>query len=318
MAGLDARQFEAAVEHPAVGRVLAWNDASCDPVTGVVTYGTFYKLADDRLYSSQSRIAFPSQERPRVVDRRRRPHGRTMARRLVGLAILFGLARDHPCRESLLFRTASVPLAHEHERAGRSRSGRTMMTLLEQDALHGAAEIAVAVGQPRGARPIESGPAQVSASSRIQSPTGSRARLSVRSPLMKVHSRKSSTDEVPLQKSAAIAARISGEVGAPSTIGRSARYHTAAGPGRRNEPRADPHREAAQERRVAMPPVIGSDEVSGGAHVVRRRGGRARQRALLAADAQHRGAHDLRAVRQQAHRDELDLLAFAQHLDRRA
>jgi len=51
------------IEHPAVGRVLAWNDVSHDPVTGVVTYGTFYKLADDRLYSSQSKIAFPSQER---------------------------------------------------------------------------------------------------------------------------------------------------------------------------------------------------------------------------------------------------------------
>jgi len=54
---------ERQIEHPAVGRVLAWNDASCDPVTGIVTYGTFYKLADERLYSSQSKIAFPSQER---------------------------------------------------------------------------------------------------------------------------------------------------------------------------------------------------------------------------------------------------------------
>jgi ubiquinone/menaquinone biosynthesis C-methylase UbiE len=51
------------IEHPALGRVLAWNDASCDPVTGIVTYGTFYKLADGRLYSSQSKIGFPSQER---------------------------------------------------------------------------------------------------------------------------------------------------------------------------------------------------------------------------------------------------------------
>ena len=51
------------IDHPALGRVLAWNDASCDPATGIVTYGTFYKLADGRLYSSQSKIAFPSQER---------------------------------------------------------------------------------------------------------------------------------------------------------------------------------------------------------------------------------------------------------------
>ena len=57
------------------------------------------------------------------------------------------------------------------------------------------------------AMPMESGPAQVSASSRIHSPTGSRARLSVRSPLMKVQCVKSSTAEVPLQKSAAMAAR---------------------------------------------------------------------------------------------------------------
>jgi len=51
------------IEHPALGRVLAWNDASCDPVTGIVTYGTYYELADGRLYSSQSKIAFPPQER---------------------------------------------------------------------------------------------------------------------------------------------------------------------------------------------------------------------------------------------------------------
>lgn len=51
------------VEHPTLGRVLAWNDASFDPVTAVVTYGTFYKQADDRLHSSQSKIAFASQER---------------------------------------------------------------------------------------------------------------------------------------------------------------------------------------------------------------------------------------------------------------
>lgn len=51
------------IEHPEVGRVTAWNDVACDPVTGVVTYGTFYRLADGRLHSSQSRIAFPSQDR---------------------------------------------------------------------------------------------------------------------------------------------------------------------------------------------------------------------------------------------------------------
>src|SRR5580698_7465820 len=79
--------------------------------------------------------------------------------------------------------------------------------------------------------PIESGPAQVSASSRIQSPTGSRARLSVRSALMKVHLRNERNADVPLQKSAVIAARISGDSSAPSTMGREARYQIAAGPG---------------------------------------------------------------------------------------
>jgi SAM-dependent methyltransferase len=51
------------IEHPLMGRVRAWNDASCDETTGVVTYGTFYQLADGRLHSSQSKIAFASQER---------------------------------------------------------------------------------------------------------------------------------------------------------------------------------------------------------------------------------------------------------------
>jgi ubiquinone/menaquinone biosynthesis C-methylase UbiE len=51
------------IEHPMLGRVLAWNDVSHDAATGIVTYGTYYKIvANDRLYSSQSEIAFPSQE----------------------------------------------------------------------------------------------------------------------------------------------------------------------------------------------------------------------------------------------------------------
>jgi SAM-dependent methyltransferase len=51
------------VEHPSLGRVLAWNDVSRDPATGIVTYGTFYNvMANDRLYSSHARIAFPSQQ----------------------------------------------------------------------------------------------------------------------------------------------------------------------------------------------------------------------------------------------------------------
>lgn len=50
-------------EHPTFGPIRAWNDASHDPVTGVVTYGTYYKpMASDRLHWSRSKIAFPSQE----------------------------------------------------------------------------------------------------------------------------------------------------------------------------------------------------------------------------------------------------------------
>src|ERR1700761_5892969 len=79
--------------------------------------------------------------------------------------------------------------------------------------------------------PTESGPAQVSASSRIHSPTGSRGRLVVRSAVIKVQCWNDRKAEVPLQKSAVIAARISGEIAAPSTIGREVRYQIAAGPG---------------------------------------------------------------------------------------
>jgi ubiquinone/menaquinone biosynthesis C-methylase UbiE len=51
------------IEHPILGQVLAWNDVSRDATSGIVTYGTYYKIvADDRLYSSQSKIAFPSRE----------------------------------------------------------------------------------------------------------------------------------------------------------------------------------------------------------------------------------------------------------------
>ena len=80
------------------------------------------------------------------------------------------------------------------------------------------------------ARPAPSGPIQVSASTSIQSPAGSREKFTVRSALRNVHSRKSSTDEVPLQKSAAAIVRIACETGAPSTIGRSTRYQIAPGP----------------------------------------------------------------------------------------
>jgi ubiquinone/menaquinone biosynthesis C-methylase UbiE len=50
------------IEHPTLGRALAWNDVSYDPAAAVATYGTYYKMAaNDRTYSSHSRIAFPPQ-----------------------------------------------------------------------------------------------------------------------------------------------------------------------------------------------------------------------------------------------------------------
>lgn len=46
------------VEHPLHGSVEGWNTAEHDPTTGVVTYGTFYRLANGRTLSAQSRIRF--------------------------------------------------------------------------------------------------------------------------------------------------------------------------------------------------------------------------------------------------------------------
>lgn len=51
------------IEHPDFGAVNAWNDYSFDPQKMIVEYGTYYEaIANGRVYSSKSRIAFPSQE----------------------------------------------------------------------------------------------------------------------------------------------------------------------------------------------------------------------------------------------------------------
>lgn len=56
-------ESERAIVHPVVGQVLAWNDVRHDPDTGVVEYDTFYRVAaDERVYSAQSKIAFPLYE----------------------------------------------------------------------------------------------------------------------------------------------------------------------------------------------------------------------------------------------------------------
>lgn len=48
-------------DHPAFGRVTAWNDAGWDAARQVVTYETHYRInAGGRRFSAASRIAFPS------------------------------------------------------------------------------------------------------------------------------------------------------------------------------------------------------------------------------------------------------------------
>ena len=71
---------------------------------------------------------------------------------------------------------------------------------------------------------------------------------------MKVHFRKSSAAEVPLQKSAATTARIACEICAPSISGRSTRYQIAPAPGTPKRPRA---------ARMVIPATKGLPEKSG-------------------------------------------------------
>ena len=71
---------------------------------------------------------------------------------------------------------------------------------------------------------------------------------------MKVHCRKSSAAEVPLQKSAATTPRMACETDEPSTTGRSTRYQIAPGPGTPNRPWA---------ARIEMPFTKGLPEKSG-------------------------------------------------------
>ena len=50
------------VDHPAYGRVEAWNSAAHDDASGIVTYETCYRLGDGRTLSAQSRIRFTSKD----------------------------------------------------------------------------------------------------------------------------------------------------------------------------------------------------------------------------------------------------------------
>jgi len=49
------------IDHPEHGPVMAWNDVVDDPVTGIVTYETHYRIiATGKTLSAVSRIAFPA------------------------------------------------------------------------------------------------------------------------------------------------------------------------------------------------------------------------------------------------------------------
>jgi SAM-dependent methyltransferase len=48
------------IEHPALGRIEAWNDAASEPGSEIVTYWTFYRASDGRVWEAQSRIRFAS------------------------------------------------------------------------------------------------------------------------------------------------------------------------------------------------------------------------------------------------------------------
>ncbi|MET1025773.1 MAG: class I SAM-dependent methyltransferase [Dongiaceae bacterium] len=52
---------ERMLEHPDLGPVKAWNDATHDAMTGVVTYETHYEVVGTgQLFSAASKIAFPT------------------------------------------------------------------------------------------------------------------------------------------------------------------------------------------------------------------------------------------------------------------
>jgi SAM-dependent methyltransferase len=52
------------LRHPDLGQVEAWNDAAHDPMTGIVTYRTFYRIAaTGRILSAASRLRFTPRAR---------------------------------------------------------------------------------------------------------------------------------------------------------------------------------------------------------------------------------------------------------------
>ena len=87
-----------------------------------------------------------------------------------------------------------------------------------------------------------SGAGGVTASTQIHSPSGRRSRFTVRSTLMKMYLRQSSTALIPLPTSAMTIVRCSGEGSSPSTRGTSWRIQISPGPvrGSRRGPIATP------------------------------------------------------------------------------
>lgn len=55
-------QSRRAVDHPALGRIDAWNDIERDAATGIVTYETVYRTPEGKCFRASSRIAFPDKE----------------------------------------------------------------------------------------------------------------------------------------------------------------------------------------------------------------------------------------------------------------
>jgi SAM-dependent methyltransferase len=51
-----------AITHPTLGRIEAWNNAAYEPSTEILTYGTFYRALDGRVWKAQSRIRFADKE----------------------------------------------------------------------------------------------------------------------------------------------------------------------------------------------------------------------------------------------------------------
>jgi SAM-dependent methyltransferase len=50
------------IEHPAVGRVEAWNDVIYEPASEIATYWTFYRASDRRVWEAHARIRFAGKE----------------------------------------------------------------------------------------------------------------------------------------------------------------------------------------------------------------------------------------------------------------